>query len=298
MIDVSSNPQTGTCLNVTSTATNLKAALNVVNSYRGTVYYYPHRKAVDLVAACLEELGFTVTKDNETNSSNHIVLNDYNEDVCLQIYNSAASTNVISFLYPRHVSPGMPIGGTFNNGTSCRATIRMLGQGPGKIKTMLFLGSSSAPSLAGNYCIYFTEAKHLMTGEIKKAIAIQSSSSYYFYIYNNDWSFLPGFDSELTTAISMDSYWYDFRPNSTYSYYHDPYTSYKLFEEQANFPEIPAVSRDGMWEFPDIIFNPYGYIGDSISMKYTLTAGNIYQIGNKKYLCNYVGNYYYLFRVE
>lgn len=299
MLDISSNSKSSTCTNVTSTNTTLRSAKNAVSVYRGTSYYYPQKAAISLIAECLSELGFNVTIENSTVYYNHLVLNDYSEDICLQLWNSAASTASISFLYPRHVAPMASVSGTFNSTTSCRATIRMVGEGAGRIRTLLLLGSTSVPALTTAYCIYFTEARHLLTGEMKKAIVIQSSSTYYFYLFDADWTFLPGFNDESTTAITMDSYWHNLTQNSNYCCIHDPYTSHKLFVEQSNFPEIPVVSNDGLWEFPDIIQQPYGYIGDSTgALKYSMSAGSIYQIGNKKYLCNYAGYTYYLFRVE
>ena len=302
MLDVSSNPVTGTCTNVSNTNTNLRSVLNAASTYRGTTYNYPQKMIIDLVASCLEELGFTVEKNNTGSYYNHIVLKDYSDDICLQIYNSAASTNVIDFIYPRHISSGISIGGTFNNSTSCRAIIRMLGQGPGKTKTLLIPGSTTVPSLTSTYFIYFTEAKCLLTGEMKKAIILVYGTSMYFKLYDEDWKFLPGYVSTLTSVKSIDSYSYQLTYNYNYSYSHDPYISYKLFQEQTNFPEIPLISNDGMWEFPDVILNPYGEITEgatSDSLKYSLATGNIYQIGNKKYILIY-GNSYYncLFRLE
>lgn len=299
MVDISSTPQTASLSNYSSTSTYLRSVLNAISNTRGTTYYYNHRKVIDFIATALEELGFTVTKDNTGSYYNHVILNDFSEDVCLQYYNSSQTSGNISFLYPRHISPVLSVGSTFSYNANIYVTLRMVGQGAGKTKTVLILNGSSAPELNRTYCIYFTEAKFLMTGEMKKAIVIQNGSSYFFYIYDENWSFLPGFDSELTTAISMDSYWYNLTYSNNYCYIHDPFTSYKLFEEQTEFPEIPVISNDGMWEFPDIIQQPFGYIGDSNGqLKYTLTNGTIYQIGNKKYLCNYTGYYYYLFRVE
>ena len=302
MLDVSSNPVTGTCSNVSTTNTYLRSVINAASTYRGTTYQYPQRMIIDLLATCFEELGFTVEKNNTGSYYNHIVLKDYSDDIYLQIYNSAASTNVIDFLYPRHTSSGISIGGTFNSSTSCRAIIRMLGQGVGKIKTMLIPGSTSVPSLTSSNFIYFTEVKCLLTGEMKKAIVLVSGTYMYFKLYDEDWRFLPGYISSLTSIKSIDSYSYQLTYNSNYSYSHDPYISYKLLQEQNNFPEIPLISNDGMWEFPDIILNPYGQLTEdatSDALKYNLAAGNIYQIGNKKYILMY-GNSYYncLFRLE
>lgn len=300
MLDVSSSPKNSTCANVNSTSSTLRSVLNAIAIYRGTTYYNPQRMIVGLVAACLEELGFDVTVENSSGYYNHIVLNDYATNVCLQLYNLGASACNISFLYPRHSSGGISVSSTFNNGTACRATIRMLGNGPGKIKTLLLLGSDSTPTLFNTNCVYFTEAKYLPTGETKKAIVCQSGSTYYFYIYDSDWSFLPGFDSELTTAANMNSYWYNLSCTIGYRNCIDPYSSYKFFREQSYFPEIPVISNNGLWEFSDIILNPFGQVLENDtaeSLKYSLTAGNIYQIGNKKYLCNAASSYHYLYRV-
>jgi hypothetical protein len=279
--------------------TSLRAALNNVSIYRGTTYSYPQKAIVPLVAACLQDLGFTVT--TLVNSYyNHIVLSDYSEDVVLQIYNSAASTNQVSMLFPRNASSVVSVGGTFNSGTSCRATLRMLGEGPGKTRTLLILGSTSTPALTYSYLVYFTDAKFLPTGEMKKAVVIVNGANAYLYLYENDWTFLPGFDSDLTTYVTSNTYWQQISAGNGYKSYHDPYSNYYLMQSD-KFPIIPAVSGDGLWEFPDIIFNPYGIISESATaeaMKYSLTGGNIYQIGSHKYLCNSVGMNNYLFRVE
>lgn len=297
MVDVSSTPQTGTCTNVSGTNGYLRSVLKAVSTYRGTSYYYPQRKAIDLFALCLEELGFQVTKDNTTNYYNHLSFDDYGEDVKFQIWNGAASSAYISFLYPRHATGRASVGAQFNNGTSCYSTIRMVGQGAGKTNTVLILGTTAAPALTATNCIYFTEARSLLTGEMKKAVIIQRGSAYYFYPYDADWTFLPGYDSESTAVINLDSYSTSLA--NSYEYYHDPYHSYKMFEEQSKFPGIPAVSSDGLWEFPSMLMIPYGYIANSSGMmKYQLTAGTIYQIGDKKYLCNANGYQYYLLRVE
>ena len=300
MVDVSSTPKTSTCTNVSSTNTYLRNVKNEISSYRGTSYYYPQKTSIALIGQCLQELGFNVTVNNSSNYYNHVVLSDYSEDVCLQLWNSAASTSYLSFLYPRHISPTLSMS-LFNNSTSCRATIRMLGSGAGKTKTLLLLGSTAAPELSNYYNIYFTEAKYLPTGEMKKAIIMQYSNSYYFYIYDNDWTFLPGFDSELTYTAPMNTYWCNLSYSNGYRYYLEPYTSYKIFQEQTQFPELPVASSNGLWEFPDLIYSPYGQVaenGSSEALKYTMTNGTIYQIGNKKYLCNRAGYDYYLYRVE
>lgn len=299
MVDISSTPRTATLSSYSSTNSYLRSVLNAASTYRGTSYYYQQKKVIDLLAEAFEELGFSVTKDNTSNYYNHLVLNDFSEDVYLQYYANSQTSGNISFLYPRHASPMISVSSTFNYNANCYATLRMLGQGVGKTKTILILNSSAAPELNRTYCIYFTEAKFLMTGEMKKAIVIQNGTTYYFYIYDENWKFLPGFISDSTTVVGTDGYWYNLTYNYNYCYIHDPYTSYKFFVEQTDFPEIPVVSNDGMWEFPDVIQNPYGHIDDSYGkLKYTLTNGTIYQIGNKKYLCNYAGYYYYLFRVE
>lgn len=301
MLDISSTTHTATCANTTTTNTLLRNVLNEINNYRGTAYINPQKQIAAVVAACLEELGFAVTVVNTTNYYNHIVLNDYSEDVCLQVYNSGASVCNLAFLYPRHISPITSVAGTFNSGTACRATLRMVGAGPGKTKTLLLLGSTAVPALNCMFCIYFTEAKYLPTGEVKRAIVIQNGVNYCFFIYDDDWTFLPGFDSALTTAVSLNNYWHNLSPSSGNRYSIDPFSSYKFFQEQNNFPEITVASHNGLWEFVDIIYNPYGQITEedvSEAHRYVFTAGNIYQIGNKKYLCNAVGTNYLLYRVE
>lgn len=299
MVDLSSSTHTSTCSNTSSTMTTIRSALNNVSTYRGTTYSYPQKAIIPLVAACFQDLGFTVTT-LVNNYYNHIVLSDYSEDVVLQIYNSAASNNIISMLFPRNASSAVSISGTFNSGTSCRATLRMLGGGPGKTRTILILGSTATPALTSSYLVYFTDAKFLPTGDMKKAVVIVNGVNAYLYLYENNWTFLPGFNSDLTTYVTSNTYWQQISAGNGNKSYHDPYSNYYLMQSD-KFPIIPSVSGDGLWEFPDIIFNPYGIISESEteeSMKYSLTGGNIYQIGSNKYLCNSVGMNNYLFRVE
>ena len=299
LVDIASTPRTTTISSYSSTNTYLRSVLNAASTYRGTSNYYSQRVVANLLAEALTELGFSVTKNNSTNYYNHLVLDDFSEDVCLQFWANSATSGSISFIYPRHTSPTLSVGSTFHNNGNAFATLRMIGQGAGKTKTALLLSGSAVPELNRTYVIYFTEAKFLMTGETKKAVVIQNGYNYYFYIYDENWKFLPGFISDSVTVISMDSYWYNLSYNYNYCYVHDPYTSYKMFVEQTEFPEVPIVTNDGMWEFPDIIQQPFGYIEDSGGkLKYALTNGTIYQIGDKKYLCSYAGNSYYLLRVE
>lgn len=299
MLDISSTPRSSTCTNTSSTNSYLKSILNNNSSAtRGTTYYYPQKLVVSLFAQALTELGFNATAVNSDNYNNHITLNDYSDKVHLQIYNSGSASTYFSMLYPRHTASTVSLC-TMNSGTTCYSTLRMVGQGPGKTNTVLYINTTSAPALNTSRLIYFTDAKCLMTGEMHKAVIFQSGYSYYAYLYDNEWNFLPGYDSESTTPISFDGYSMNLTYNSNYSYIHDPYISYKIFEEQTNFPEIPVVTNDGLWEFPGIIQNPYGYYNNTNgSLKYTLTAGTIYQIGDKKYLCIDPSVSYYLLRVE
>lgn len=299
MVDKSSKPHTSTCSNTTTTNTSLRAALNAVSTYRGTTYRYPQQAIIPLVVACLQELGFTVTSE-VTTYRNQIVFSDYGDDVVLQMFNSAASINQLSMLFPRNASQAVSVGSLFNSGTSCRATLRMLGGGPGKTKTVILLGTTVTPALNNVLILYFTEAKYLPTGEMKKAVVIGYNANVYFYPYDADWTFLPGFASNLTTYVENDIYWQQISGSLGHKTNHDPYTSYYLMYSE-NFPIIPTISGDGLWEFPDIIMNPYGLTGESALdeiMKYALTSGTIYQIGSGKYLCTSAGQNYYLFRVE
>lgn len=301
MQDITVNAKTGTCTNTSTTNTTLRSTLNAGATYRGTTYLYPQRVVIGLLAQAFAELGFNVRAENSTNYQNHIVFSDLSEDVCLQLYHSGASAANIGLLYPRHVMTLMSIGAIFNTNTSCYASLRMVGEGAGKTKTMVLFSGSAAPTLTSNYGIYFTEAKYLPTGEMKKAIIIMYSSNYHCYFYEDDWSFLPGFKSDLTTAATMNSYCCNLSLSNGYRHYVDPYTSYKMFQEQSNFPEFPAITTNGLWEFPDIIQFPYGFVKETDTtetLKYTLAAGNIYQIGNKKYLCNYASTSNFMFRVE
>lgn len=299
MVDKSSQTHTATCTNTSTTLTTLRSAINAVANYRGTTYMYPQRAIIPLIAQCLEDLGFSVAT-SVSNYYNHIALNDYSTDIVLQMYNSAASTNCLSFLFPRNSSNAITLSAIFNSNTACRASIRMLGNGVGQIRTVLLLGSDNTPSLSCNFAIYFTTAKYLPTGEEKKATVIANASSVLFYLYDDNWGFLPGFSSDLTTFASGNN-WQALYPN--YINRSDPFSNYYLLRGN-DFPIIPAVSSNGLWEFPDIIVEPYGFLSeDSVaeSYKYPLTSGVIYQIGKGKYLNNvadvYKGNRF-LLRVE
>lgn len=298
MIDVSSTPRSSTCTNTSTTNTYLRSVLNNISATRGTTYLYPQKVALNLFAQALTELGFNVTTVNSDNYYNHITLNDYSDKVHLQIFNSGSASTYYSMMYPRHIGTTMSLL-TLNSGTTCYSTLRMVGQGPGKTNTVIYINTSSAPALTATRLIYFTDAKCLMTGEMHKAVIFQSGYTYYAYLYDADWGFLPGYDSDATTAISFDSYSLNLSYSNNYCYVHDPYISYKIFEEQTNFPEIPVITNDGLWEFPGLIQNPYGFYNNTNgSLKYTLTAGTIYQIGDKKYLCIDPSYSYYLLRVE
>lgn len=300
MVDVSSSVKTSTCTNTTTTNTTLRSTLNVPAAYRGTTYTYPQKAIIPLLSQCLQELGFLVSAVVD-NYQNHIVLKDYSENVALQIFNMDASVNYACFLFPRVATPAVALSAVFNSGTSCRAALRMIGGGIGQTKTALLLGGSLAPTLSGDAMLYFTEAKFLPTGDIKKAIVAESGTTYCCYFYDSDWTFLPGYESNLTTLVYTNANWANISPFSVTSNQHDPYASYYLLQAAEDFPVVTAMTRDGLWEFPDIIFAPYGIANESDTvekLKYSLTDGVVYQIGERKYLCNVAHASNFLLRVE
>lgn len=301
MLDISSSTKKATCTNTSSTNSYLRSILNPISTYRGTSYIYPQKTSLGLIGECLMELGFDIAVNNTTNYENHILFNDYSDKVCMQLWNSAASAANISFLYPRHISVANGVSSLFNSGTSCYATIRMLGEGVGKTKTMLLLGGSSIPQLNNTYGLYFTDAKYLPTGEMKKAIIFIYSNAYTYYLFDSDWTFLPGFSSDLNTVATTNSNWYSLSVSNGYRSYVDPFTGYKMFQEQSNFPELTVASPNGIWEFPDMLYMPYGFADEASTaedLKYNLTDSSIYTIGTKKYLCQRNNYSYFLFRVE
>ncbi len=300
MIDKSSNIHTGTCTNITTVSTTLRSVLNNINENRGRTYIYPQKMIIDFLGKSLEELGFSVTVSAEDNYSNHVVLNDYSEDVVLQLFNSTENNNRLGFLFPRNPGAVGNMGSFFNSGIACRVTIRMIGQGVGKTRNALILGQNAVPQLTNIYIIYFTTVKYLPTGEEKKAAIITFGAECYFTPYDIDWTFLPGFSSKLNTLASGNTYWQLLGRVNNEKTKHDPFSSYYLLRNN-DFPVIPVTTMDGLWEFPDIIMNPYGFLSDdstSETTKYNFSSGVIYEIGDGKYLCYSNSVDAYLLRLE
>lgn len=300
MIDKCSSTKRATCASPSATSSTMRAVKNAIASYVGASYYNPHKTIVKLIGDCLVELGFTnVTVVNSNYYYNHLILGDYGPDVLWSIWNNGQSTQQMRMLQPRHIVPALSIGGVFNSKESCRATIRMLGRGPGQIRTALLLGSTSAPVLGGSTpALYFTEAKFMPTGDKYKCVVMVHGTSYHFVPYTSDWHYAPGYASDLSTVQALGSYCNVLHSKNNSD--HEPFAAKFLFQDGKGYPRIPVCSHDDLWEFPDIIEIPYGLITPTSSSTYYAqpTGGTIYQIGDGKFWCHNVGTTYYMFRVE